>query len=670
MYLRHTKKNVFISSTAILLFCCGLLGASEYYVSPEGCDSNAGTKTSPFRTIQKAADVMNAGDTCYLATGTYRESVSLKKSGRQGKPIRFTAAENAKPILKGTDVLNLDWSVHKDNIYKAETSTEVTQLFLDDKFLIEARWPNMKFPDELWGKSKWARAGAGSRHGKIVDPNLAATNINWAGAKAALNMAHQWRTWMRPILNHKAGSNTLTYAPDLDNFAWRSGDLWKTYKIWEDDRYYLVGKLGALDSPGEWFYDAETKTLYLWPPDSDHPAKHTIEAKQRDYGFQAGNVDYIEIDGLGFFATAFNLENCNHCLIENCYLLYPFGSGDLKDDYEKNEGYPCIIGSNNTVRHSSFAYGRLTGLHMEGQANRVENNIIHDFSWDVSSTYVLLRVVSTGQTDTSPGFIVRGNTIYNCGSPCLRVIGPGNIIEYNNIYNGLRSRSGGSKDGALIQTGAPRCAGSIVRYNWVHHAISQMDQTKPWGGGMGIRGDDRTRLLTVHHNVVWKCGGAGLLIKGNLNRVYNNTVLDIGRPGRPLGTYIQLPAHLEPLKPHHDLREEFPQLKQENIDSQVFNNIAHTLAGSWEGEPFPKSKNVSNNYFDKDVPLMDPANMDFRPMPASKLIDAGRVIPGFTDDFKGSAPDIGAYEFGGINWKPGADWSEDKTFWPPSARLP
>ncbi|MHC4195970.1 MAG: right-handed parallel beta-helix repeat-containing protein [Planctomycetota bacterium] len=649
MHLRYMGKNVFSFAIIVLLLCCSLLPASEYYVSPEGSDSNPGSKTLPFRTIQKAANVIKAGDTCYLGSGTYRESVHLKKSGRHGKPIRFTAAKNAKAVLRGTDVLNLNWSVYKGSIYKAVTGTKVTQLFLDEKFLIEARWPNMKFPDELWGKSKWARTRAGSRHGKVVDPNLAATNINWTGAKAALNMAHQWRTWARPVLNHKAGSDTFTYAPDLDDFAWRGGDLWKTGKIWEDDCYYLVGKLGALDSPGEWFYDTKNKTLYLWPPDSDHPAKHTIEAKQRDYGFQAKDVDYIEISGLGFFATAFNLENCNHSLIENCHLLYPFGSGDLKDGYEQG-GFPRIIGSHNTVRRSSFAYGRLAGLHMEGQANRVENNIIHDFSWDVSSAYVLLRVISTGQTDTSQGFVVRRNTIYNCGSPCLRVIGPGSIIEYNNIYNGLRGRSGGSKDGALIQTGAPRCAGSVVRYNWVHHALPQLDQTEPWGGGMGIRGDDRTRQLTVHHNVVWKCGGAGLLIKGNHNRVYNNTVLDIGRPGRPLGTYIQLPAHLEPLKPHHDLREEFPQLKQENIDSQVFNNVTHTLAGSWLGEPFPRSKNVSNNYFDKDVRLMDIKNLDFRPRPR--------------------APDIGAYEFGGTNWKPGADWSEDKTFWPPNARLP
>ncbi|MHC4125607.1 MAG: hypothetical protein ACYSRR_04020 [Planctomycetota bacterium] len=70
-----------------------------------------------------------------------------------------------------------------------------------------------------------------------------------------------------------------------------------------------------------------------------------------------------------------------------------------------------------------------------------------------------------------------------------------------------------------------------------------------------------------------------------------------------------------------------------------------------------------NNYRDKDIGLMDIEKLDFRPRPDSKLVDAGRVIVGFTDGYKGKAPDIGAYEFGGENWKPGADWSEDEKFW-------
>ena len=45
-------------------------------------------------------------------------------------------------------------------------------------------------------------------------------------------------------------------------------------------------------------------------------------------------------------------------------------------------------------------------------------------------------------------------------------------------------------------------------------------------------------------------------------------------------------------------------------------------------------------------------NRDFRPKPNSVLIDAGTVINGITDSYEGAAPDIGAYEYGGVFGQP------------------
>jgi hypothetical protein len=51
--------------------------------------------------------------------------------------------------------------------------------------------------------------------------------------------------------------------------------------------------------------------------------------------------------------------------------------------------------------------------------------------------------------------------------------------------------------------------------------------------------------------------------------------------------------------------------------------------------------------------LRDPEHFDFRPKADASLIDGGMSVPGLTDSFEGKAPDIGAYEHGGINWRPG-----------------
>src|SRR6202158_1190888 len=68
-----------------VLFAC-LSGAfaqphSSFYVSTTGADSNSGTQTAPWRTIQHAADTARAGSTVYVRGGIYEELVSINASG-------------------------------------------------------------------------------------------------------------------------------------------------------------------------------------------------------------------------------------------------------------------------------------------------------------------------------------------------------------------------------------------------------------------------------------------------------------------------------------------------------------------------------------------------------------------------------------------------------------
>jgi hypothetical protein len=62
-----------------------------YYVSLNGDNNNSGSLESPWRTIQKAADIVAAGDTVLVQPGIYRESVVLRHSGTETAPILFKA---------------------------------------------------------------------------------------------------------------------------------------------------------------------------------------------------------------------------------------------------------------------------------------------------------------------------------------------------------------------------------------------------------------------------------------------------------------------------------------------------------------------------------------------------------------------------------------------------
>jgi len=63
--------------------------AGAFYVSLTGSDSNPGTSVAPWRTIQKAANTLNAGETVIVNAGTYSERVVVSRSGSSGRPITF-----------------------------------------------------------------------------------------------------------------------------------------------------------------------------------------------------------------------------------------------------------------------------------------------------------------------------------------------------------------------------------------------------------------------------------------------------------------------------------------------------------------------------------------------------------------------------------------------------
>src|SRR5258707_13443854 len=68
----------------VLLVCVsGAFGQpnSAYYVSTAGSDSNPGTETAPWRTVQHAADIARAGSTVNVRGGIYEELVSINASG-------------------------------------------------------------------------------------------------------------------------------------------------------------------------------------------------------------------------------------------------------------------------------------------------------------------------------------------------------------------------------------------------------------------------------------------------------------------------------------------------------------------------------------------------------------------------------------------------------------
>jgi hypothetical protein len=595
--------------------------AAEYFVATDGADGDRGSQEQPFRTIQKAADLMKPGDTCYVRGGVYRQIVHPKCSGSKDMPIRFEAWPGELAVLSGTRPIRGDWSVHEGKIYKTAVLEAFDQLFVNGQMMIKARWPNMRF-EQRFDKSAWATAGKGSEYGLMVDPALSKTGIDWTSAVATLNVG-SWQTWRRIVRDHKAGGDKFAYSRDLSSRL-ESKRWWGGF-----DHYFLFGKLDALDIPAEWHLDRDNRTLYLWAPDGEDPAGHNVEARVRDYVFEARELSFIELRGFHFFGATFKFEACTDCVVDNCHLLYPTWAEQLGPAAQT-----LVLGSRNVMRNSSVVFADGPGVTVRGDQNTLENCLIHDV--DFNGLERGHGVSLSGSAEST----VRNCTIFNMGSSeGLTVGGHGpSIIEYNHIYNAGLLQS----DGGLIQCHGINLNNTVIRYNWVHD-----HNAFNWGGN-GIRGDDLTRNLLVHHNVVWNCREKGIIVKGDHNRVFNNTCLHNPKID------ILAPSRAEPFKPWNP--KQHPHLlDKQNVHTHIANNCASVITGtfSWQKEAAPPLGLMEKNYRGKSGILVNPAGWDFRPGVGSPLIDAAKAIPGITDGYRDKAPDIGAYESGDRRWLPG-----------------
>ena len=102
---------------SIFVLCAGFVlsasaHAATYYVATSGNDSNPGTQASPWRTIQKAANTANSGDTVQVDLGTYVERVNMTKSG-----LTFIGSGNKESLIDGSTPTS-GWTSDGNGVWK------------------------------------------------------------------------------------------------------------------------------------------------------------------------------------------------------------------------------------------------------------------------------------------------------------------------------------------------------------------------------------------------------------------------------------------------------------------------------------------------------------------------------------------------------------------------
>lgn len=365
--------------------------AATYHVNPEtGSDGNTGTKvTAPFKTLAKAEDAAEAGDSVQLASGKVFTETLVLRTGVNYGTYGGTAPAHISG-LRRVDVAGATWTKDpKHPIYTIRLPRDVgplgvTQVFVGGERLVRARTPNVGKGDfRSVAASQFARVTADGDHLTLnISPRIVPTGEDARGATAMIRMRGS-DLGEYDVSGWKPGS-TSSLAVKAVSFT-EDWYIAHEYTIPAGHGYWLENKRWMLDSPREWFYDAGSRELSIWAPNGLSPQGQVVNASTLPNGIVAKGVGKVVVDNIQVTDTA-------------------------------SDGISLVFTSNVTLSHVTVQRAGRRGIAMAGSSN----NTIKDSSVEDSGTDgIWLGFWSTYTEHTPPPHIRRSVNIDILGSKIL-----------------------------------------------------------------------------------------------------------------------------------------------------------------------------------------------------------------------------------------------------------
>ncbi len=535
-----------------ILLIAALMAGTSLGAAPIVCPLPAGTKTievgasATVKTLEDALDevakIRTTDKTTLLALrlapGDYAPTRPLEITGRHASknfaPLIVTAADfEKKPRIHGglpvtgwskttfhgrTDVWVADVSALK-------ASARPRLLFFNGKRLQPARWPNLDakrpyttgyaFADARGMKQGDRFGGTGLWTDEI---QIRPTDVRpWAHPEDGWTIVYSRHNWWNNLYDIRAVSNGVVLVKTArreitDNlFPW---DRWCVENIAEE-----------LDQPGEWYYDARAKKVYLISPDGSSPADAVVTLTKQGPILQIADSSNCTIAGLELTGgeAGIWIKRATHVQVLGCS-LHDIGSHG-EGSYEKGSGIfvlglhvriaDCDI--HNIGSHGIFVHGYEKNRRVDDRMEvDIENNYLHHCG-EINSHGI-------GIWNSGQGVRVRHNLIHDM--PRCALLGYGRFCEIS--YNRVRHVNTINDDtGALYDGGWCSGTGSRVCYNWISDSIGFQRQGngtyRLHQGACGIYPDEGMGGLAVYGNLIEHCHHAAMhLHNGRWITISNN----------------------------------------------------------------------------------------------------------------------------------------------------
>lgn len=611
---------VLITALVLQLFSINIFADEEgdtYFVSPDGSDiATAGTFENPFKTISYAGNFLKPGDTCYIREGVYRETVTPANNGTADNPITYEAYMDEKVVISGCDLVT-DWVKHQGNIYKASMDWDISNgegniVFVNEQLGFEGRWPNNQ-NDILDNSTYPVMSSAGSTtidssYSKVI---VSGTNIPIVEAGT--------KFWCVADPGYNSITGVVMETTTKTSIAIKTKN---TSQPVTGDIYALIGSLALVDIQGEWYKDRDNQLLYVY---SDvNPNTIEIEAKKRNYGIDLSDRKNIIFNKVDLRATSIKTnDNTTNCTYKQGVVdtvgrkMVEIGTPS-SDGIEINGTYNTIIGC-----EIKNCYGM--AIKLNGSYNRVVNNWIHDTNFEGSNC----RAVWINGSNQ----LVSHNTISDTGRFATGGTFTDSVISYNDMYN----TEGITKDGGVLYLNDNDYGKSEIHHNYIH------DNLDPNGPSQyGLYFDTGTCSLLVYNNIIWN--------------------IDHLKPQSPLcaSTHSDYCIYFNNTIINHNTGMGHYPADTSELNGGTYINNLFARTGHEEGYPASKGWTYINNIEDgRDTGcIVDGDYYDFSLQEGCKAINAGTYIPGISEGYVGSKPDIGAREFGAEKWVAGHDFSK------------
>jgi alpha-N-arabinofuranosidase len=132
-------RNIGIACVGLVVFAA-TLRAGEFHVTKGGDDAHPGTPAAPLRTIQRAAELAQPGDTITVHEGIYRERVNPPRGGESdARRIVYRAAPGEKVEIRGSEVAR-NWTRVRNDTWKTTVPNSVFGDFNPYADLIHGDW--------------------------------------------------------------------------------------------------------------------------------------------------------------------------------------------------------------------------------------------------------------------------------------------------------------------------------------------------------------------------------------------------------------------------------------------------------------------------------------------------------------------------------------------------